>query len=287
MMCNRLRYERMKAGLNQVELAKIFNVSKQTVSNWESGKRKPDIDTISRLSQFFNVTTDYLLGNDMEETDDDSLDSKGGVNPISNIKKSDIKKVYNAHTYKYISKEEDQKKFEDFLNKYFENKPYIKNNKRLQISDLDDYGASVRKTSPDKGNNLNMVKVPVLDNIVPGQPILNKNNIIDYKYEYQPNLKVTETEFYFKVKSDNMINARIQCGDIVKIKKQNHADNNGDIMGILVDGEFMLQRVYFEKGGLRLMSENPIYPSVFYSREDIENKHISIIGKVIEVTIKF
>lgn len=57
-----LKEERKKKGLNQVELAKIFNVSKQTVSNWESGKRTPDAQTIEKLADFYNVTTDYLLG---------------------------------------------------------------------------------------------------------------------------------------------------------------------------------------------------------------------------------
>lgn len=57
-----LRTERKKKGLNQVELAKIFNVSKQTVSNWESGNRTPDTCTIEKLADFFDVSTDYLLG---------------------------------------------------------------------------------------------------------------------------------------------------------------------------------------------------------------------------------
>lgn len=57
-----LKIERKKKGLNQVELAEIFNVSKQTVSNWESGKRTPDAQTIEKLADFYEVTTDHLLG---------------------------------------------------------------------------------------------------------------------------------------------------------------------------------------------------------------------------------
>ena len=75
MKCDRFKEQRLKSGVNQVELAKIFNVSKQTISNWESGKRKPDTDTIFKLANFFGVTTDYLLGNDVatNETDDTDL----------------------------------------------------------------------------------------------------------------------------------------------------------------------------------------------------------------------
>ncbi len=57
-----LREERLNLGLNQVEFAKIFNVTKQTVSNWENGNRNPDSATLSKLADYFGVTVDYLLG---------------------------------------------------------------------------------------------------------------------------------------------------------------------------------------------------------------------------------
>lgn len=67
MRCDRFKKQRLKKGINQVELAKIFNVSKQTVSNWERGERVPDADTITKLANYFGVTTDYLLDNDVLE----------------------------------------------------------------------------------------------------------------------------------------------------------------------------------------------------------------------------
>ena len=57
-----LRKERTSLGLNQVEFAKIFNVTKQTVSNWENGNRNPDSATLSKMADYFEVTVDYLLG---------------------------------------------------------------------------------------------------------------------------------------------------------------------------------------------------------------------------------
>ncbi|GIM32757.1 MAG: helix-turn-helix transcriptional regulator [Paraclostridium bifermentans] len=57
-----LKEERLQTGLNQVEFAKIFNVTKQTVSNWENGNRNPDSSTLSKLADYFGVTVDYLLG---------------------------------------------------------------------------------------------------------------------------------------------------------------------------------------------------------------------------------
>ncbi len=44
---DRIKTERLRKELNQPQLAKIMNVSKQTVSNWENGNRIPDTLTLS------------------------------------------------------------------------------------------------------------------------------------------------------------------------------------------------------------------------------------------------
>ena len=57
---------RKKAGWSQEELANQLGVSRQAVSKWESGSSIPDLDKILRLSQLFDVSTDYLLRDEME-----------------------------------------------------------------------------------------------------------------------------------------------------------------------------------------------------------------------------
>ena len=52
---------------SQEELAEKLNVSRQSVSKWESGQAKPDLDKIIALSDIFDVSTDYLLKDDNEE----------------------------------------------------------------------------------------------------------------------------------------------------------------------------------------------------------------------------
>ena len=59
-MISKLRSDK---GLNQRELAKLLGVSNGAIGMWETGKRQPDLDTIKKLSAFFGVTTDYLIGN--------------------------------------------------------------------------------------------------------------------------------------------------------------------------------------------------------------------------------
>lgn len=56
-----LREIRQKAGMSQVELAKILGNTPEAICLWESGARKPDIIMIKKLALIFDVTTDELL----------------------------------------------------------------------------------------------------------------------------------------------------------------------------------------------------------------------------------
>lgn len=58
---------RKKNGWSQEELAGKLNVSRQSVSKWESAMSVPDLDKILQLSELFEVSTDYLLKEDKEE----------------------------------------------------------------------------------------------------------------------------------------------------------------------------------------------------------------------------
>ncbi|MDP4109315.1 MAG: helix-turn-helix transcriptional regulator, partial [Bacillota bacterium] len=59
---------RKNNGWSQEELAEKLNVSRQSVSKWESAAAIPDINKILELAKLFGVTTDYLLKDDMEKT---------------------------------------------------------------------------------------------------------------------------------------------------------------------------------------------------------------------------
>lgn len=52
---------RKRKGLSQEELAEKIDVSRQAVSKWENGSSVPDVEKIIALSNFFQVSTDYML----------------------------------------------------------------------------------------------------------------------------------------------------------------------------------------------------------------------------------
>ena len=62
-----IKFLRQQNGLNQVEFAKIMSVTKQCVSNWENDNVVPSVEMLVKLSDYFKVSTDYLLGREHSE----------------------------------------------------------------------------------------------------------------------------------------------------------------------------------------------------------------------------
>lgn len=54
-------------GLSQAQLAKKLNIGTSTLGMWETDKRKPNPDALVSIANYFNVSTDYLLGNTASE----------------------------------------------------------------------------------------------------------------------------------------------------------------------------------------------------------------------------
>ena len=210
-----LKKLREDRNISAIKFSEDLSIHRGTLSNWETGKRTPDSQTLLKIADYFNVTVDYLLGNTDRKTDDT--------------------KIYNLQ----------------------------------------------------KVNTNEMVKIPVIGVIKAGIPMLAEENIIDYEYVHQEELLQGENYFYLQIKGDSMINARIFEGDRVLVKKQNFIENDGDIMAVRVNGdEATLKRVYKQKDGLVLQSENPNYAPMFYPASDIDTGYVGIIGKAIEVKIK-
>lgn len=64
---------RKKSGWSQEELAGQMDVTRQSVSKWESAQSIPDLEKIIRLSELFGVSLDYLLKDEIEEEETPNL----------------------------------------------------------------------------------------------------------------------------------------------------------------------------------------------------------------------
>jgi transcriptional regulator with XRE-family HTH domain len=62
MLYERLIDLRVKSGLTQADIAKILKITRQAYCSYELNKREMDFASLVIIANFFNVTTDYLLG---------------------------------------------------------------------------------------------------------------------------------------------------------------------------------------------------------------------------------
>ena len=56
-----IRRLRLEKGINQEQLAEQLHVTRQAVSSWENGKTQPDIETLTQLAAYFQVSVEYLI----------------------------------------------------------------------------------------------------------------------------------------------------------------------------------------------------------------------------------
>ena len=94
----RIRSLRKEKMLSQEQLGKLIGVSKVSVSGYESGNRIPSINILEKMVDVFNISTDYILGREINAVceDDNSINvilSSQDINIIKEIKKDVI--LYN------------------------------------------------------------------------------------------------------------------------------------------------------------------------------------------------
>ncbi|MDO5540125.1 MAG: helix-turn-helix domain-containing protein [Eubacteriales bacterium] len=96
---------RKQNGWSQEELAQKLEISRQSVSKWESGASIPDLDRIVKLSGLFGVSTDYLLKDEIEEiayTETDELPEEFKIREVSLQEANDFMDI-TKQTAKQIS----------------------------------------------------------------------------------------------------------------------------------------------------------------------------------------
>lgn len=69
MFYQKLKEERNKLALDQQDLAKLMNVSKETIQKWETGVSMPEMENAIKLSELFHVSLDYLLKEKQGDSD--------------------------------------------------------------------------------------------------------------------------------------------------------------------------------------------------------------------------
>lgn len=145
-----------------------------------------------------------------------------------------------------------------------------------EISDIllkDEYGGS--EYTKDE-----MEELPVFNDIAAGEPILMNPEVEGSFYIPRIWLKGIKDCFILKVKGDSMINADIDDGDYVIIRRQSFAQNN-DIVAADLNGSATLKRLKLGKTEAALMPENEKYKPI-----PINDEGVRIIGTAVGVLKK-
>ena len=104
MIGDKIRELQNKARISQTELSKMLNVSQQTVTKWETGKAEPSSSAVANLAKRFNVSTDYLLDNELKEAQinydlDKAIDNSRSFDgkPITDADRKIVKKILRGY----------------------------------------------------------------------------------------------------------------------------------------------------------------------------------------------
>lgn len=297
----KLKQLRRMVGLNQVSFAKLFGLSQNTLSNYESGNRAISSEMLKSIANKFGCTVDYLLDND-QICDDRistalvterkhygvSLDElskhtkiplqdlksyEEGLEPINRYLLELICKYYGISLYKFYL---DTGLYDEYIPEIF-NGDVDKYEAFKNARDLDAAKENTDKVRPAG------VRIPILGRVIAGIPIDAIQNIEGY-IDIPESWAAKGEHFGLRVKGHSM-EPRIMEGDLAIIRKQEDVEN-GKIALVQINGntEATIKKIRYQDNGIILIALNEaVYAPHFYSKEDIKKLPVIVVGQVVHV----
>ena len=129
------------------------------------------------------------------------------------------------------------------------------------------------------------VKIPVLGRVAAGVPIEMIEDVLDYE-EITEDMAKHGEYFALKIQGDSMT-PRIWNNDVVIVRQQDDAEN-GDIVIAAINGDdAVCKRLQKYNDGIALISLNPVYDPIYLKKDELDEKPVRILGKVVELRGKF
>lgn len=129
------------------------------------------------------------------------------------------------------------------------------------------------------------VVINVLGRVAAGTPIEAIEDIIATEEITE---EMASTGEFFGLQIDgNSMEPKMSKGDVVIVRQQDDAES-GDTVIVTINGtDATCKRLRKYRDGIELISTNPSYEPMFFSNEEIINKPVKVIGKVVELRCKF
>ncbi len=148
----------------------------------------------------------------------------------------------------------------------------------IEKSDLID-----ERTEQPSSPKSNIVKI--LGRVAAGIPLEAITDIVDEE-EIPEELARTGEFFGLRISGDSM-EPDIHNGDTVIVKRQDDAESDEIVIALVNGNDGVCKRLKKYADSIALISLNPNYEPMYFSREEIEEKPVKIIGKVVELRRKF
>ena len=126
-----------------------------------------------------------------------------------------------------------------------------------------------------ENNKLNEMEIPVLGSIAAGTPVEAIQNEVS-RIPLPNNLEKNGQYFGLKVQGDSMIEAGINEGDTVIIKRSDTADNGKIVVALIDEHEAMLKRIRRKGKTVALESANRNYETKIFGPDTVSYTHLTL-----------
>lgn len=277
------RFEKALAitGIKPSELSEMTDISQATISQYRSGYSKPKQPRLMDIARALDVNPVWLMGLDvpMHVSEDDALDEAQ-----KRIFSKNLRRLLeeSGKTQKELAEAIGES--QQVVNTWAIGRSIPRMGRVQKLADFFRVEKSVLVDEwPEPGIPqlpnvfpISKKRIPLLGEIACGEPIFCNED----RESYIAAGTDVRADFCLKARGDSMTGARIMDGDVVFIQKDAELVNGG-IYAVEIDDEATLKRVYYDEAAqeLRLLAENPKYPTMVYSGERLA--HVHVLGKAI------
>lgn len=295
----RLAGLRNRRSLTQTQLAAQIGMSHSSVASWETGARDPDSAMVSKLADFFHVSTDYLLGRADESQEYQEVSGLPAVQDHAQLN-AEFFELLDANTLVndevlVILGEELRRMGVDFnwdgtasgFRRVFSGDAFELELKRTIVYLLNRILFRIDEIIIEKSDSEQQIiyskytALPIVGRISCGEGVVAYEEVEGYEPTPRNWLNGGEY-FYLRAKGDSMTGARIQEGDLLLIRRQEEVED-GEIAAVLIEDVAVLKRVYRRGNAVWLQSENPNYPPIVL--EPSAGCSVKIIGKLKKIVV--
>ena len=297
----RIKQLRKFFGYTQDKLAKLLKVSRSAVAMWETTSQMPDYETLRKLSQIFDIPPDFVVCEGIFSNWDVIIKYYDNViAELQNLIPASLEmpsfcqdKYLIAWLDTRLNFEPDELQLARWFYFAIQDIQITPTEKEVngelivdvQIQFTPEFMSLIYATESKSASAHMRNLVPVLGDVAAGIPIEAITDIVDYE-EIDTALANTGDFFGLRIKGNSM-EPRMQEGDVVIVRKQDTADT-GDTVVVLVNGDSAtVKKIKYGPDGITLISTNPSYDPMFYSKAEVEHLPVRVIGRVMELRAKY